>query len=426
VLIRFAKCFGMTFSFIFLCATSVHGATINAATCEQTAVSDAVNSASDGDTIVVPAGQCTWTTNLTITNKILTIQGAGIDQTTIVDGLSKDLFPNIPQVLTYNTKAGGLSRITGFTFQGGTLADPYNKGMVAISAPPSAASWRFDHNRFVATMTYGLSVWGPGYGVVDHNVFDLSDWLYGIYSFDDGYGDASWASPSALGTGNAIYIEDNVFRAPSLSVAHDGWSGSRVVFRNNQLTNTIWANHGTESGGRWRGQRSFEVYNNTITHTGPGYSTVVGIRSGVGVVFNNTVTFNPANGFIGTSAVAQNFRSATAYAPWGMCDGSSPWDGNQGASGYPCLDQVGRGQSTLISGDTPSPVRWPQQLVEPTYAWNNTLNGQTSPMVTNSLQIVEGRDFFNNAKPGYTPYAYPHPLVSPTTAPNAPSSLGVR
>jgi len=99
-----------------------------------------------------------------------------------------------------------------------------------------------------------------------------------------------------------------------------------------------------------------------------------------------------------------NFRSDQAYAPWGKCDGSSPWDGNQQANGYPCLDQVGRSQSTLISGDTPSPVQWPQQLVEPTYAWNNTLNGQAAQMITiTPSHIVVGRDFFNNADPAIRP-----------------------
>ena len=64
-------------------------ATRTAASCSRADVATAVNSAGDGDTIVIPAGTCTWTTNLTISNKILTLQGAGMDQTVIVDGVSK-------------------------------------------------------------------------------------------------------------------------------------------------------------------------------------------------------------------------------------------------------------------------------------------------------------------------------------------------
>jgi hypothetical protein len=80
-------------------------------------------------------------------------------------------------------------------------------------------------------------------------------------------------------------------------------AGSRFVFRRNKPVNTLFANDGTAS--------------------------VIGLRSGVGVFFNN-------------------------------------------------------------------------QKAEPTYAWNNTLNGKPSPMVKNAGPIVEGRDFFNAPMPGYT------------------------
>jgi hypothetical protein len=107
------------------------------------------------------------------------------------------------------------------------------------------------------------------------------------------------------------------------------------------------------------------------------------------------------------------YRAQKAFVPWGKCDGTSPWDGSELSNGYPCLDQVGRGKGSLIAGDSPLPRRWPGQLAEPTYAWRNTLNGRPSKMTTNSPKhIVEGRDFFNIPKPGYTPYIYPHPLTA--------------
>ncbi|MCL4204643.1 MAG: hypothetical protein KJ000_19320 [Pirellulaceae bacterium] len=49
----------------------------------------------------------------------------------------------------------------------------------------------------------------------------------------------------------------------------------------------------------------------------------------------------------------------------------------------------------------------------PTCVWNNTLNGRVGRLVSSSPRIQDGVDFFNGTpKPGYTPYAYPHPLVS--------------
>src|SRR5262249_50066767 len=109
-----------TMLFLFQSLFSIaYGAVINSPTCQRVDVAAAVNSAMDADKVLIPAGTCTWTTNLTIDNKILTIQGAGIGQTVIIDGVSKAAFPNVPQLLIWKTKDGGVTRLTGFTFQGG-------------------------------------------------------------------------------------------------------------------------------------------------------------------------------------------------------------------------------------------------------------------------------------------------------------------
>jgi hypothetical protein len=100
------------------------------------------------------------------------------------------------------------------------------------------------------------------------------------------------------------------------------------------------------------------------------------------------------------------------------------------------LDQPGRGQGDLIVGNPPINSRtgtaaWPNQALEPTYSWNNIYIptgasvGITVGTAGNTL--VQGRDYFNNTPmPGYTPYVYPHPLVSgggpsptPTPTPTA-------
>lgn len=77
------------------------------------------------------------------------------------------------------------------------------------------------------------------------------------------------------------------------------------------------------------------------------------------------------------------------------------------------LDQMGRGKGKLISGDAPAPAAWPEEVEDPTYVWNNTLNGRVGKLVSGSPHVKDGVDFFNGTpKPGYTPYTYPHPLVS--------------
>jgi hypothetical protein len=136
---------------------------------------------------------------------------------------------------------------------------------------------------------------------------------------------------------------------------------------------------------------------------------------GTGVLFDNTFTgYAPQN----SGFRLANDRSSRGYDPWGKCDGTSPFDGNQSPSGYPCLDQLGRGKGTLLSNfDVPTPRAWPQQSLEPLYEWNNAYDGANADMLAqdaeSALAIVEGRDFFKDAaKPNYTPYVYPHPLTA--------------
>jgi hypothetical protein len=392
------------------------GDTITAASCALPDVQAAINAAVDSNTVVIPAGTCTWASSLVITGKILVIKGAGIDQTVIVDGVSKETWPNVPQVLAYATKPGGLTRITGLTFQGGTITDPNNKGMVLISG--NSDQFRMDHVRIITTTTSGVFFSGNVRGVVDSSVFTINSWHIGIYVFHESwnntgdFGDASFADDSHFGTDRAIFVEDNTFTSINGAPAIDGWSGSRVVFRHNTLMNTAFANHGTETGGRWRGQRTFEVYDNTITFTQWQWPNMVGMRGGTGVVFNNAGTYT-GNGYAHdvTEVTAYRYsdRSRT-YTPWGFCDGSNVWDGNQESTGYPCLDQPGRGRGTLLSGYDPTPIGWTAQALDPVYAWSNTLNGQPSPMVSTAGVVMDGRDFINAVKPNYTPYTYPHPL----------------
>jgi hypothetical protein len=98
------------------------------------------------------------------------------------------------------------------------------------------------------------------------------------------------------------------------------------------------------------------------------------------------------------------------------------------------IDQPGSGPGELIVGNPPGSTKlagtswphYPNQSLEPLYSWNNTLNsvnvnfGHTDA----SDNLRENIDFYNNtAMPGYTPYTYPHPLVSsiptPTPTPTA-------
>lgn len=82
------------------------------------------------------------------------------------------------------------------------------------------------------------------------------------------------------------------------------------------------------------------------------------------------------------------------------------------------LDQPGLGKGNLLKGLPGLPAKWPNQVTEPCYSWNNTQNGTAVNLSSTQPSIREGRDFFNETpRPGYRPYIYPHPLVSAAAHP---------
>src|SRR5262245_22270076 len=85
------------------------------------------------------------------------------------------------------------------------------------------------------------------------------------------------------------------------------------------------------------------------------------------------------------------------------------------------IDQPGRALGSMLSGDNPTPPPgWNNQVTEPCYSWNNGGVNFSAGVGTR-----QGVHFFNDTRmPGYTPYTYPHPLVtggqqSPTPTPTS-------
>ena len=111
------------------------GETIVAASLSQADVQKAVDGATDGSTVELPAGTATWSTAVTVTDKFISIVGAGVDKTTIVGG-EYPPSTGLPshRIFTITAKPGGLTRLAEMTLDGGAGAkDDYNKGMVALA-----------------------------------------------------------------------------------------------------------------------------------------------------------------------------------------------------------------------------------------------------------------------------------------------------
>ncbi len=304
-------------------------ATIAAASCSLSDVSNSVNAAASGDVVAVPAGSCTWTATLTIT-KSITLQGSGIGQTVITDSVANS--PLINWTLTDT----GLSRITGFEFLTSSSATKDWRGQMAIQG--TSRTFRFDHNRAVPRYATALVFRGYVRGVVDNNTFDLTQhdvnsapYALSVYHDNWGgvgsYGDNSWAQPAPLGTADALYVEDNTclgFWRGSMYIAFiDGWNGERVVIRHNSITDAGIHNHGTETPGRERSARSFEIYENDISYTGADALDAIAIRGGSGVVYNNRITGTVSGGIEADYLREHDFTRA--YFTWGWA-GQVPAD----------------------------------------------------------------------------------------------------
>jgi hypothetical protein len=88
--IRVAKWFSVL---LILGALGASKATaqVGASSCSTAAVQSAINSASEGQTVTIPAGTCTWTSGVTISGKGIALQGAGSGRIIAYDNGSETL-----------------------------------------------------------------------------------------------------------------------------------------------------------------------------------------------------------------------------------------------------------------------------------------------------------------------------------------------
>jgi hypothetical protein len=390
------------------------------------ALQNAINSANDGDVVSIGAGSCS-AGGVSWSNKNIVVQGQGIGTTT-VSGLSFKV--------TNTTKSA--FRITGMSV-GAASAWTID----AVDRKTGIKGWRIDHIAF----NYGncgqniaIQINGINWGLIDHSTFNNAGNAIFVRAWAEntdevnpwppdgnpGMGGYSWGLPLNLGSDEAVYVEDNTFTMGTGCYygIGDMYFGARMVFRHNKVTNAYWQNHaarGYERGGNAKA----EIYNNDFNATDSAWYRAIHIRSGTGVVFNNTLR----GAFHTIQVDNQRSTGQNTSSPFGACSGSSPFDGNAaGQAGWPCLDQIGRAPG----------AQFPNQASVPLYVWNNgsstvcasgtTCSNDIKMINDGDAHVKEGRDFINNGttpKPGYTPYVYPHPLASgkEVVKPNPPTDI---
>ncbi|HEV2327264.1 MAG TPA: hypothetical protein VGY56_00575, partial [Verrucomicrobiae bacterium] len=257
----------------------------NLTSLSESVVQAAINAASPGEEVKLPAGTTIWTSPLIINNNI-SLAGAGSAKTIIIN--------DIPTT-AYEAQNGGLIQwntvsnytqceLSGFEFEDEQTYADYDSeiqfhGWCPVCHVTDCVFWNLSD--------VGVLFDEGAYGCLDHDQFATTNFAnqilcyngaLGGYTPQDGeneYGDVSYATPVTYGTTNWwIYIEDCGFsyNGPNYwSAVNDARAGTRVVFRYNSITNMIFQFHGTESSGRIRGGRACEIYDNFFINNAAGY-----------------------------------------------------------------------------------------------------------------------------------------------------------
>ncbi|MBW2003869.1 MAG: hypothetical protein JRI72_04540 [Deltaproteobacteria bacterium] len=430
-------------------------AIILAASCSFSDVQKAYDAASPGDTILIPEGECIWSSQLLIT-KAITLKGQGYNSTIIVNNYNGD------GLIKIEPGSNVAIRITGLCIKRTSQArysSIYIRGNKAGSYVLNQI--RIDHCKLEKGGNV-IMVTGWVEGVIDNNIFNNCN-IAVRFNGDDNY---SWKREIRPGTAHALFIEDNIFtgdeanREVNLNEQIYQQGGARTVTRYNTFDMTaitgsggvaFYDSHGNQSSSdpkcdqplsMFRGQPLIEIYENTFK----AYSSsscngrFIGIRGGSSLIYNNkfkTVVGTPAYSPI---RLAEEESGGYGTFPDAPCDS------------WPAEDQINN-----------------------TFIWENYTywNGTERPTVVADIKlngehdgefIVKNRDYFMhepqssggketlvynptygyltgkkygagmtfsfsaaNAYYPYSPYAYPHPLRGDyADLPEAPKDLRIR
>ncbi|MGE0762139.1 MAG: hypothetical protein AB7N80_02560 [Bdellovibrionales bacterium] len=404
--LRYFSWRALAVSFVLVPAQAF-SATITAVDCNMSSVQAAVTAAADGDIVVIPSGNCSWTSGINI-RKQITLSGQSKGSVLITHNAGSATLLNVDTGSQFNTVIRYLNFLPGNSSGGRYLA------IGGSGKAPLVYDNYFRIPNFL--LLHAIAHYRNG-GVYHHNTFESLDadgTSSGSLQLAANGDTTSWSRASSMGSrdtdGSAnTYIEDNVFKNITLQ-AVDCDNNARSVIRHNKFDNSGFVCHGADTSEY--GARHTEVYNNTFIFTatpsgGINYPFSINwwwyVRGGTGVVTDNimpdinsqTWSNKPELAFI----VQQLARNA---GPDACC------------KTYPCLNQVGQSHNGTA------------RVAEPLYVWNNSGTGKpetpgileyTPDECGNGLKSADfikvGRDFISGIpKPNYTKYIYPHPLVS--------------
>lgn len=394
------------------------GDTINAASCSYANVSSAVASADDGDTVVIPAGECSWSSTLTVSDAIY-LKGAG--STTSGTRLEGSAVPLI--------RVNGVSTVRGYQKVEGIRFFAHSASFAVghyLSVNPEAGTVNIRVTDLYVTGQDGFAIDANGCGDGNDTGWLLDNVTYRNNFLVKAHGSnyEAWKLPLNLGSSAYCYMEDITSDNTTQYGPATGWLavdlffGARVVLRHSTISGGYFGTHDTARAGKWYASaRAWEVYENEISNCcSETLFKALDITAGSGVAFNNTIT-----GSVSNPVGLYDYKTYDDRGI-GECDGTQQEDENTpGESGWVCQFQVGSAYEDVTGLPELDPTfndpwhegPWGDFAVsDPAYFWGNTYNASTTlPADTGGSRLEAGRDYINAERDGYTPYTYPHPLT---------------
>lgn len=357
-----------------------------------------VSIAARGDTVAVPAGSATWTSQLYLT-KGIHLQGAGRDLTFITYGHAP-VGGEVVCAIVVQPDATAIAneeviRVTGFDFNGQYLANAhvYVEGAYYYAGKPFK-NLAFGHNRFRNSLKISYNngafyVFRQVRGVVYDNIFENCNVIVKAAGND---ALEEWENnrfPFAYGDGDNLFFEGNTFQWTTANFSDPGWTetghSARLCMRYNTFDYTNPAQHAAWSDAKQAigfhelmDAHGFGVYANNVDRPGTGVTGTM-----VSEYYGNTIL---------------NWKGSRCWAlrgSWGL------WHNNifTGTGG-------GTGDCMLFAGSTA--VEVPGALghyipeVNNAYFFNNTKNGTNIPSQysvgghpPNSQTIFENANWWN-------------------------------
>lgn len=428
---------------ILLTARAAESATINATDASFNAVQSAVASASNGDTVTVPAstgapgGKYTWPGRLDLGSKSISLIAAGTNcsqnaalscYTTIIDA-------NVNGLIASRNTGNNRVRISGFRFN--QAAGQFS--VISFAGPSYKV--RVDHCYFnhgdnaVATNFYLTEKGnGPVWGVTDHcQFYNMKRPYYaqdvrqvdplpspGIHG--NGYGNAAWSEGIHPGTEQMMFFEDNNLAlneyVDSVQGVVYGTMGGKMTFRHNAITGYSYIIDAHSDANDEASTCYYEIYENTITEGCVAGNVCQGLlmwqRGGQWIVHDNNFTasspIHAMSVYFGADTPAHRVKNTYAW-------------GNK-------VNGVAANISSVRDSAPTCNQNNPNTCPGLTWCCNyppgvcSNYNGQTCGGFS-SDSIKVNQQFFNSAPAfgqtyyPYAAYTYPHPLTNTGPTPTA-------